>query len=193
MTRQTSGLLRRAAIGLILAILVFTVLTLAGDVGDLRDVLGGFDWRLAPLIVLLTVWNYAGRFFKWELYLRALDIPAIPRLVNLRIFLSGFAMSITPGKVGEVIKAFQVQRVTGAPVERTAAAVVAERGTDGLAMLILALIGATRFDYGRPFVALIALGALVAVLILQRPALLTSLISHAERLPILGRFVGRGE
>ena len=193
MTAQTSQLLRRVAIGLIFAILVFTVLTLAGDVGELRDVMGRFDWRWAPLIVVLTVWNYALRYLKWEMYLDALGVPHIPRWVNVRIFLSGFAMSITPGKVGEVIKAFQVQRLTGVPVERTAAAVAVERATDGLAMLILALVGATQFSYGRPFVALIAVLAVVAVLVLQRPALLHALVARLERFPLVGKVAGRAE
>ena len=193
MTAQTSRLLRRAAVGLILAILVFTVLTLAGDVGELREVLGRFDWRWAPLIVALTVWNYAGRYLKWEMYLDALGVPRIPRRVNVRIFLSGFAMSITPGKVGELIKAFQVQRLTGTPVERTAAAVAAERGTDGLAMLILAALGATRYSYGRPFVALMAGLAVVAILVLQRPSVLRALVARLERVPLVGRVAGRVE
>lgn len=193
MTAQTSLLLRRAAVGLIFAILVFTVLTLVGDIGELRDVLGRFDWRWAPLIVALTVWNYAGRYLKWEMYLDALGVPRIPRWVNIRIFLSGFAMSITPGKVGEVIKAFQVQRLTGTPVERTAAAVAAERGTDGLAMLVLASVGATQFSYGRPFVALIAFLALAAILVLQRPALLHALVARLEGFPVAGRVAGRAE
>ena len=61
-------------------------------------------------------------------------------------------MSVTPGKVGEVIKAFFVRKETDAPVERVSGAVVAERGTDALAMLVLALIGATQFSYGAIFV-----------------------------------------
>lgn len=193
MTVQTSQLLRRLAAGLIFAILVFTVLTLAGDVGELRDVLGRFDWRLAPLILALTVWNYAGRYAKWEMYLSALGVPLIPRRVGIRIFLSGFAMSITPGKVGEVIKAFQVQRLTGIPVERTAAAVAAERGTDGLAMLVLASVGATQFSYGRPFVGLIAVLAAVAVLVLQRPTLLHALVGRLGRFPVVGKVAHRAE
>lgn len=193
MTEQTSQLLRRVAIGLIFAILVFTILTLAGDVGELRNVMGRFDWRWAPLIVVLTIWNYALRYLKWEMYLDALGVPRIARWANIRIFLSGFAMSITPGKVGEVIKAFQVQRLTGVPVERTAGAVAAERATDGLAMLILASVGATQFSYGRPFVALIAVLALAAVLILQRPALLHALLARLERFPMVGKVAGKAE
>ena len=193
MTPQTSQLLRRAGIGLILAILVFTVLTILGDAGDLADALERFDWRWAPLIVALTVWNYAGRFLKWEMYLDALGVPRIPRLLGIRVFLSGFAMSITPGKVGEVIKAFQVQRITGVPVERTAGAVAAERATDGLAMLILALVGFTRYDYGRPFVLLVAVLAVAAILVVQRPTLLHAVVARIDGLPIVGPFADRAE
>lgn len=178
---------------MILTILLFAVLTLAGDVGELRDVIQHFDWRWAPLIVALTIWNYTGRYLKWAMYLNALGVPRIPHSVNARIFLSGFAMSLTPGKVGEVIKAFQVQRITGIPVERTAAAIAAERATDGLAMLALAAFGAVQYSYGRPFVAALAFAAGVAVVLMQRPARLHALVSRLDRLPFVGKVADRAK
>ena len=41
----------------------------------------------------------------WQLYLQQLEIP-IPPLGSFRIFLSGLALSVTPGKAGELVKAY---------------------------------------------------------------------------------------
>jgi hypothetical protein len=40
-------------------------------------------------------------------------------------------MTISPGKLGEVLKSVFIRQVNGAPIARTAPAVVAERATDG--------------------------------------------------------------
>jgi uncharacterized protein (TIRG00374 family) len=193
---QPSGrrqVLRRLGLAAVLLVVVVSALTIAADAGDLVEALRRFDWRWTPLILGLTTWNYWWRFVKWHLYLRALDVPPIPVSLNLRIFLAGFAMSVTPGKVGELIKAIYVSRFTGAPAARVSGAVAVERVTDGLAMLLLALVGAAAFDYGRPFLVAFLLLAALGVALLQRPALLLRLLRWAERLPLIGRVALRVE
>jgi glycosyltransferase 2 family protein len=101
-------------------------------------------------------------------------------------------MLLTPGKVGEVIKSIYLRRFTGAPVNRTAAAVAAERITDALAMLILAAIGATHYRHGRLLLLVLAVGALTGILLLQRPAFLTRQLHRAERFPLVGKVVHHG-
>ena len=195
MTHQPSRrqLVRGVLVGLGLALVVFTALTVFGDVRELRTSIREFNWWLLIPIVGLTVWNYWWRFLKWEMYLDALAVPAIPRRVGIPIFLSAFSMSITPGKVGEIIKAFYVRRETNAPVERVGGAVAAERGTDAFAMLALALIGATQFSYGRYFVVAILVIAVGAVAVLRHPGLLGHIVQLIHRLPIANRFAHLAE
>jgi uncharacterized protein (TIRG00374 family) len=182
------GFRRRALVGTIAAAVVFiTVLTLAGDVSGVADALRGFDWKLAPLILGLTLWNYAWRFVKWRRYLRALDVPSSGLKLDILIYLSGFSMSVTPGKVGELIRSVFIRRLHGTPVNRVAAALAAERITDAVAMLILALVGLLEFNYGRPFVALAVVGFAIGIYILRHPALLHRLLDHATRFPRFDR------
>lgn len=169
---QLSGLRRRVAAGVVLAIVVVSALTIGGNARDLATALRRFRWWLLLPIFALTLWNYAWRFVKWQMYLDRLGVPRLGRWLGVRIYLAGFAMSITPGKVGEVVKAVYIRRETGAPTTRTAAAIAAERGSDALAMLGLAAIGATQYAYGRGFLALLALLAAAALIILRRPHLL---------------------
>ena len=186
-------LLRKAALGLVLLIAVLTALTLVADAGELVESIRSFDWRWLPLITALTLWNYGWRYVKWERYLKLLGVPPIPRLRNVQIFLAGFAMSITPGKVGELIKALYVRRITGAPVERVSAAVAVERVTDGLAMICLAAVGSLAFDYARPFLLAITVVALLGIAVLQRPTLMTRVMSVVQRIPVVERIADRIE
>jgi uncharacterized membrane protein YbhN (UPF0104 family) len=100
-------------------------------------------------------------------------------------------MSITPGKVGEVVKALILRRLTGAPVAPTTAVIAAERLTDGLAMLILAGIGLLEFAVGRTVLGTAALAALLAIFALQRPGFTAWLMDVGARLPFVGGAIGR--
>lgn len=186
-------LIRGLIIGLLFALIVLTLFTVVGDARKLSDSLRSYRWIYLAPIVALTIWNYWWRFLKWEMYLEALEVPHIPRRRGIPIFLSGFSMSVTPGKIGEVIKAFNVRRETGAPVERVSGAVVAERVTDALAMLILAIVGATRFSYGRIFVVALIVAAAVCLFLLRRPGVIAFAVRNLGRLPIVDRFVHLAE
>lgn len=63
--------------------------------------------------------------------------------------MSGLVMSVTPGKMGELLKSYLVKQVNGTSISKTAPIVFAERATDFLSLTIMALIGAYYFNYGK--------------------------------------------
>lgn len=160
----------------------------ARNTEGLGAILRGFPWRLTPLVLGLTLVNYGGRLLKWMLYLRWLQVP-LGRGDAARIFGMGMAMVLTPGKAGELLKSLLVKRRAGTPMAVTAPAVLAERLTDGLAMLLLAVLGLAFFP--EPALrrgALAVLAVLVGgILLVGRRALALRLIGWAEGLPLLGR------
>lgn len=187
--QDAGGLLtkRKMLVGVVGLLVVVTVMSLFADARDLAKHLADFSWWLMPLVIIGTVWNYAFRYGKWSIYLDALEIPRIPHKTNVLIYLSGFGMSLTPGKVGELIKAIYVRRVTGVPANRTSAAIAAERLTDGIAMLLIATIGLVQFDYARPLLVVFLVLAAGAVLLFQRPALLERVLLPFERFAVVAR------
>lgn len=127
------------AIGLaiVLAAAVAIGLGLYADFGKLGSALAGFSWGLFPAVLALTSLGYLLRFARWQVYLRRLDV-VVPVGRSLVIFLSGFAMTLSPGKVGEVLKSVLLRRAYGTPVTRTAPVVLAERVTDVIGMVAVA-------------------------------------------------------
>ena len=180
--RVRRGLLSAVAAAVV-TVLVFSLL---GDAREISDAIRGFDWRFAPIILLLTIWNYVWRSIKFRRYLAALGVPSAGIRNDALIFLSGFALTITPGKVGELIRTVYIRRLTGAPANRTSAVIIADRITDGLAMLALALVGLFEFRYGRPFLALILVLLAGGLLLIQRPELLHRLVNRLAGIPIVG-------
>jgi uncharacterized protein (TIRG00374 family) len=96
-------------------------------------------WVL-PVACALSLLNYMIRFWKWQRYLQLLNID-IERRASWLVYLSGFALSVTPGKLGEVFKSFLLKRIAGTPIHTSAPIVIAERFTDLLAYLILIALG----------------------------------------------------
>jgi uncharacterized protein (TIRG00374 family) len=169
-----------------LAVAVYLALFVAVDFDRLLGALARFDLRLIPAIVGLVSLSYAVRFVRWAYYLRLLNVR-VPLGINAAIFAAGLSMTISPGKLGEVLKSVFVKDVSGAPIARTAPAVVAERATDGTGMVAWGLIGALAFSFGPGvllgFLALTAVG--VAVLRSKRLSLLAERV--LERLPLFNR------
>jgi uncharacterized protein (TIRG00374 family) len=79
-------------------------------------------------------------------------------------------MAVTPGKVGEVLKSYLLKRINGTSISASAPIVLAERVTDGLAMLLLMGFGLTLYAPARPaFFALLALTVIGLIVVQFRP------------------------
>jgi uncharacterized membrane protein YbhN (UPF0104 family) len=100
-------------------------------------------------------------------------------------------MAVTPGKVGEVLKSYLLKRVNGTPISASAPIVLAERVTDGLAMLLLMGFGLTLYAPARPaFFVLLALTVL-GLLVLQSRPLVIWIANVVLKLPYGPRIVPR--
>ncbi|MBK7497471.1 MAG: flippase-like domain-containing protein [Candidatus Omnitrophica bacterium] len=119
---------------------VFLILALVPERHELMAAARNFHWRYLPLALALALINYLIRAVRWHWYLRYLSIP-LPLKESLSIFLIGLMMSVTPGKAGELFKAYLAKLARGIPMSRTAPVVVVERLTDLTGTLILATIG----------------------------------------------------
>lgn len=164
------SLLRHLALAGILAALVAVVLGATASWPATLEALRRFRWRLGPLVLLAVLGNYGLRFAKWHYYLRRLAIP-LPWRPSVLVFLAGLTMSITPGKLGEVLKAVLVRHLTGTEVSRTASAVVAERLTDVAGLLLLAALGVTALPHGPVLLGLVGTVLVGAVVVLRVPVL----------------------
>ncbi len=171
--------------------LVATVLGLLAfyaDFGDLRSSISGFTWALLPLVLGLTVLNYAVRYYRWEVLLRMVMGRPVPRRENFLIFVAGSGWIMTPGRAGEVAKSYFVRESFGTPMARTAPIIVCERVIDVMAMVLLASVGLVLFRpglIGVPVVLLLA--AVAAIYGLRNRRVAAWIIEVAERVPILNR------
>ncbi|MDP9002205.1 MAG: flippase-like domain-containing protein, partial [Myxococcota bacterium] len=154
---------RRVLVAMLLAVVVYGGFALWQGVGKMQDELGRFAWWAFAAACALALGNYLLRWLKWEFYLARLSIKGVGRGDSLLTFLSGFVLTITPGKVGEVFKSLVLFDIHGVSIERTAPIVVAERLTDVIGVVVLIVIGSLAFRGGLLWAGLGA-GAVALVL-----------------------------
>jgi glycosyltransferase 2 family protein len=181
-------LVRRILGAVLLGILVYGAFVLYAGLSEIRESLDRFAWSALALALALATLNYLVRFVKWQYYLARLEVRGVGALDSLLIFLSGFVLTITPGKVGEVFKSAVLAKTHGVPAERTAPIVVAERLTDAIGVIALIVVGSGAFagGLGWALAGTLAVAVGVALIVWQGPAL--AVIAWCERRPgFLGR------
>jgi uncharacterized protein (TIRG00374 family) len=185
----TEPILRRQLLaGLALGFVVVLVLLLLGDIRRVGDQLAGFTWALMPLILGCTLFNYLLRFFKWHYYLGLIGVRGLSLLESVRLFVAGFPLAVTPGKAGEALKGVWLHNRAGVPIARGVTVVLAERISDGLAVLTLSTLGVIAYPrYWPAFAAVLAMLLAVIVISQIRPLAL-AMIRFSERLPIIGKW-----
>jgi len=159
------GLISAAA----LAVVVLLALGLYADFGALGEELKSFRWELFPLALALTALNYLLRFFRWQRYLAKLEIE-VPTGRSFAIFVAGLTMTITPAKLGELLKSGLLKRAYDVPVRRAGPIVLAERVTDATGVVVLAVVaGASGRNW--PLLVAAVIAVLAVVLVVRSPLL----------------------
>ncbi len=129
---------------------------------------------LVQLLVLLglSLVNYLFRGFRWHYFTTRLGLGT--KLgQNMRHFLGGFAMSATPGRVGELIRMRWLKRETGWSFERTAPLVLVDRASDLAAMALILAVALLFSGAMIRFAIPVTLLAMAGAILVTRPTLLS--------------------
>ncbi len=145
--------------------------------------LAAFGWWAFAAACALAFGNYVLRYLKWEFYLSRLDIRGVGKVDSFLTFLSGFVLTVTPGKVGEVFKSLVLFETYGVPVARTAPIVVAERVTDLIGVIALIVLGSLGFSGGLFWAGAGSVVVATLLIVIASRSLSLRLIGLVERMP----------
>jgi uncharacterized protein (TIRG00374 family) len=177
--------LRKILYAMLLGVCVYMGLALYSGIGKIRDSLAIFHYETFLYACGLAFGNYVLRFLKWEFYLARLGIKHVPKLDSFLTFLSGFVLTVTPGKVGEVFKSLVLFETHDVPMTKTAPIVVAERATDVIGIVALIVFGSLGFSGGLVWAG-IGAGLVFALIIVVGSKKLSMALIH-----LVGRMPGR--
>lgn len=184
----------RILTGTAIAFVIYVGLLLFVNTDDLLSHLVVYPWGLLVPVILLKFAAWVFRFLEWQYYLGVIDAAdKISRFDSVVLYLSGYTMAVSPGKIAEVLKSVILKVKTGIPVARSAPVVIAERVVDGVAVVIVAFLTAVMagnaINLGGYGVLLALSGVLLAVGLtaVQIRPLAYFFLGIVARMPLLKR------
>jgi glycosyltransferase 2 family protein len=178
----------RLFISIAIAAVIGVAFSIYANTAELKETIETFSYRLLPLILGLSLVNYLVRFMRWEFYLRALKIQ-IPRAESFGVFMSSLSMSVTPGKMGEVLKSYFLKSLHAVPISRSAPIILAERITDFLALLIIAVVGAYSIGHDKRVIMIFALIVILTIAVIANRSISMKIIGYAEKFRLTRKWV----
>tara|TARA_B100001765_G_scaffold205241_1_gene161465 strand:+ start:31 stop:960 length:930 start_codon:yes stop_codon:yes gene_type:complete len=174
-------------LGILGIIAIYAIILIAFDVNIISEKINDFDFQYLPFIIPLIPLTWGVLFLRWNLLLKnsAIDIPLKD---NFMIFISGFALGVTPGKVGELIKAELLKNKFNIPRSKTAPLVIVERFYDFFAIAIISLFGILVFEYSIYIFTILAVGIIIFLTITSSEKLFLKFLQKIEKIKFLRNF-----
>jgi len=157
-------------------------LAFTGRFSEFWGALESFPLAWIPPLLALATLNYLIRYLRWHIYLKALGVN-IGYWRDFKVFMAGLAMSITPGKAGEALKAHLLRRDISNPWSVGLPAVFAERLTDLMGIVILVILGLSSLPIGRGVAIVGTVTCIFLFLIFSQPAFLGPFIRLLGKMP----------
>ena len=174
-------------LGILGIIAIYAIILIAFDVNIISEKINDFDFQYLPFIIPLIPLTWGVLFLRWNLLLKnsAIDIPLKD---NFMIFISGFALGVTPGKVGELIKAQLLKNKFNIPRSKTAPLVIVERFYDFFAIAIISLFGILVFEYSIYIFTILSVGIIIFLTITSSEKLFLKFLQKIEKIKFLRNF-----
>jgi len=179
-------LLGKVILGVAAGVAIYVGFSIWADARSVGRALAGFHWLIALAALGLASLNYLVRFGRWHYYLKVLGLK-VPVGHSLLVFLGGFSLTVTPGKLGEAVKALLLRESHGIPAARTAPIVIAERFTDLMGLLLLACVGIFTFKTDPRFLIVGACLIGFGLVVVSAPPIAKFFLRLSTRVPLVRR------
>ena len=171
-----------AVIGLYAAFLI------ASDVNTIFDKISYFKIEFIPIILLLITSGWFTLFFRWHLLLRNAKI-FIPIKDSFLILTSGFALTIIPGKVGELVKSQLLKTKFGIARSKTIPIVILEQFYSAVGIVALSFFGIWYFELGAYVLGFFTAALAFAVILLLSRKTFNKIVLLLEKKRFTSKFV----
>ena len=171
-----------AVIGLYAAFLI------ASDINTISSKISDFKTEIIPIILLLVTSGWFVIFFKWHLLLRNAKI-FIPVKDSFLIFTSGFAFTIIPGKVGELVKSQLLKTKFGIARSKTVPIIILEQFYTAIGIVTLAYFGIWYFELGVYVLGLFTVILIFVFILLSSRKAFNKTASLLEKRKFTSKFV----
>ena len=162
---------RYLAYSIVFTILGFGLWIALDDAEKIFASIRQIGWHGFVFICFFSIANYSLRYVRWVYLLKQLG-DRTPFWDGLVCYLSGFALTTTPGKAGEAVRSLYYHRRHGVHHAHTLAAILSERASDALSSMLLALMAIYTFEHYRWIGVGFSLVIAAVILSVHKPGLL---------------------
>ncbi|MCB1112484.1 MAG: flippase-like domain-containing protein [Chlamydiales bacterium] len=146
---------------IVLSVIGYFLFTLWGGWRDVFNAIGEIGYAGIALGLGIALISYFFRFTRWNYFLSVLG-QRVPYFSSMRIYISGFTLTTTPGKAGEALRSIFLKDYD-IPYRTSFGALLAERFSDLIAVAVLAAGGL--FIYERARLVLLFVGLFIIFLL----------------------------
>ena len=171
-----------AVIGLYAAFLI------ASDINTISSKIIDFKIEIIPVILLLVTSGWFVIFFRWHLLLRNAKI-FIPVKDSFLILASGFALTIIPGKVGELVKSQLLKTKFGIARSKTVPIVILEQFYTVIGIVMLSFFGIWYFELGVYVLGFFTAALVFIFVLLSSRKAFNKIVSLLEKRRFTSKFV----
>ena len=172
---------------LISSIIIYATFLIVSDLNKLSENIVDFKIEFLPLILSLVSAGWVALYFRWVLLLKNLKY-SLPHKENFPIFLSGFALSVTPGKVGELLKSQLLKEKFDLPIKISAPIILIERFYNAIGIIIISIFGILVFDFSGIIILITTCLLILIFFILRSERLFHIFIQKISKISFLSKF-----
>ena len=172
---------------LISSIIIYATFLIVSDLNKLSENIVDFKIEFLPLILSLVSVGWVALYFRWVLLLKNLKY-SLPHKENFPIFLSGFALSVTPGKVGELLKSQLLKEKFDLPIKISAPVILIERFYNAIGIIIISIFGILVFDFSGIIILITTCLLILIFFILRSERLFHIFIQKISKISFLSKF-----
>lgn len=137
-------------ISVLLAVAFYYLVLNAVDYEAVLGSAGRLDLQAWMVVLSLSLLNYWLRMVRWDFYIKKISPCTIPFLKHLEIYIAGFALTTTPGKVGEAVRSVYLKPY-GVSYPASFSTLFVERLVDVIAITVLTTSAAFVIPAIRPY------------------------------------------
>ena len=167
---------------------LYAAFFIASDIRTVYDKITSFKIEFLLIIIPLVTTGWFVLFARWHLLLKNSKI-LIPKKDSLLIFFSGFALTIIPGKVGELIKSQLLKTKFEVPRSKTVPIVMLEQLYTLIGLVIISFFGIWFFELGAYVLGFFTALLIFAFILISSKKVFNKLIAIFEKRKFTSRFV----
>ena len=167
---------------------LYAIFLIASDINTIADKISSFKIEFLPIIIILVTCSWFVLFTRWHLLLVNSKI-FIPKKNSFIIYLSGIALIIIPGNVGELVKSQLLKTKFGIPRSKTVPIVILEQFYTLIGLVVISFFGIWYFELGTYVIGFFTAVLVFSFILISSKRIFNKLMVILKKRKITSKFV----